>query len=301
MPLWLRKSRAPIEHVTFQGFPVSIESPVGSVRKWTDHQTGETGETTMRHAYGYVRQSEGMDGEGVDCFLGPDEGASHAYIVRQVRPETGEMDEDKVMLGFSDEPAARAAYLAHYTRPDFLGLVIPMPVEEFRRKVHATKDAPGIVRVGATVAQKSEDSALPAGQPFVARVHRGERERPKTAEYATDPGDLGAGRYHTTNIHYARAYAGKLGTVHSGVVALRRALILHSDAAVALASKYKTVEGRTQEERLAGARQMTGDLKAKGYDGLVVHGYEGGAGATSVVVFDPPTQKSQRLMLKARV
>jgi hypothetical protein len=154
------KSRALAGRRVFQGFPISIESPAGSTRHWKDPLTGEEGDTRVRYDYGYIQRTEGADGEHVDCYVGPDEAATHVHIVRQVNLQSGAYDEDKVMLGFPDEAAARRAYLAHYDKPDFLGLVIAMPVEEFRRKVHATADVPGMVRVGVTVTQKSEDGSV---------------------------------------------------------------------------------------------------------------------------------------------
>jgi len=120
----------------FQGLPVSIETQRGSYREWNDPLTGRSGRTKMPHHYGYIRLTEGADGDLVDCFLGPEPDATHAYVVRQLDPETGEYDEDKVMLGFATEAEAKTGYLA--SRDDgerAYGGVAAVPMGEFRRRV----------------------------------------------------------------------------------------------------------------------------------------------------------------------
>ncbi|GHT90004.1 hypothetical protein FACS1894137_19360 [Spirochaetia bacterium] len=88
----------------------------------------------MYFDYGYIRGTEGVDGDHVDVYIGPDEEASSVYIVHQNDPVTGKYDEDKVMLGFPSLHDARAAYLKQYDRPGFLGKVDIMSIEEFREK-----------------------------------------------------------------------------------------------------------------------------------------------------------------------
>jgi len=121
----------------FQGLDISIEQRKGGVRHWEDPETGETGTTKMKWPYGYIRGTEGVDGDHVDCYLGPDEGAPMVYIVTQVRPDTGKVDEQKVMLGFSSAEEAKRAYLAHIPARWF-GSMTKMPMEEFKAKVMRT-------------------------------------------------------------------------------------------------------------------------------------------------------------------
>lgn len=52
----------------------------------------------------------------------------------------------KCMLGFASEKSARDAFLAHYTDPRFLGPITAMPIDEFKKKVLATKDAPKMIK-----------------------------------------------------------------------------------------------------------------------------------------------------------
>ena len=134
------------DHIRFRGLDITIESPAGSVRKGTD-RTGKSWSIKMRNAYGYVRGSTGADGEHVDCYLGPDQDADTVYVVHQRQVGNWDKyDEDKAMLGFASEQAAKAAFLAHYTDPRFLGPITAMPFDEFKTKVLATKGKPKMIK-----------------------------------------------------------------------------------------------------------------------------------------------------------
>ena len=134
------------QHIRFQGLEISIENPAGSVRKGIDRD-GHEWRTKMVHAYGYVRGSKGVDKDHVDCYIGPNPDASHAYIVHQRKAgKWDQYDEDKVMLGFDTEAQAKAAYLKHYDDPRFLGPITTMPMDEFKRKVLATADHPKAIK-----------------------------------------------------------------------------------------------------------------------------------------------------------
>jgi hypothetical protein len=118
----------------FAGFNISVENKKGSIRSGKD-KDGHEWRSKMYFDYGYIRGTEGVDGDHVDVYIGPHEEAQSVYIVHQNDPATGKYDEDKVMLGFSSLHDARTAYLRQYDRPGFLGKIDVMPIEEFREKV----------------------------------------------------------------------------------------------------------------------------------------------------------------------
>lgn len=126
------------KRLEFQGLPVVIETRKGAVRTWQDGQGG-TGQTTMLHGYGYVEGTQGSDGEEMDCYVGPDPQASMVYVIHQQNPANGIYDEEKAMLGFANEDAARLAYLAHYDRSGILVAVSPMDMGAFKRWVGSTR------------------------------------------------------------------------------------------------------------------------------------------------------------------
>lgn len=133
-------------HQRFQGLDISIENPKGSVRAGTD-PTGKPWRVTMRHAYGYIRGTCGVDKDHVDCYLGPNPDASHAYVVHQRQAgKWSRYDEDKVMLGFDSAADAKAAYLAQYDDPRFFGNLTAMPMADFKRKALATRKRPRMIK-----------------------------------------------------------------------------------------------------------------------------------------------------------
>ena len=118
----------------FAGFEISIENKKDSTRSGKD-KDGHEWHCKMYFDYGYIRGTEGVDGDHVDVYIGDNEQSASVYIVHQNDPVTGKYDEDKVMLGFNSLHDAKKAYLKQYDRPGFLGKVDVMPIEEFRNKV----------------------------------------------------------------------------------------------------------------------------------------------------------------------
>ena len=102
-------------HVTIDGFDISIENPRGSVRSGVDEK-GNEWSVTMHDTYGYIRNTESVDGDHIDIFLSDHIGNwnGSVFVVDQVKPD-GSFDEHKVMYGFDTEEEAREAYLANYS------------------------------------------------------------------------------------------------------------------------------------------------------------------------------------------
>lgn len=100
-------------HIKVDGFDITIENPKGSIRSGVD-QNGKAWSQEMHNNYGYIRGTEGTDGDHIDVFLSdyPDEG--HIYVIDQVNPETGVFDEVKVLWGFDSVEEATEAYLSNY-------------------------------------------------------------------------------------------------------------------------------------------------------------------------------------------
>lgn len=122
-------------HLTLQGLDIALENPKGSTRSGTD-QDGRAWQSTMAHDYGYIKRTQGADGDHVDVFIGDKPESEIVYVVDQVDPKTGKFDEHKVMMGFADEQAARAGYLGNYEEGwKGLGAIKAMPVDAFKRWV----------------------------------------------------------------------------------------------------------------------------------------------------------------------
>lgn len=124
-------------HVNIDGYDITIENPKGSVRSGIDAE-GQPWSVTMNNTYGYIRGTEGVDGDHIDVFLSDDPTQGDVYVIDQVK-EDGSFDEHKVMYGFKSALAAKRAYLANYS-PGWqgLGTITKVSKDEFRKWVDSS-------------------------------------------------------------------------------------------------------------------------------------------------------------------
>jgi hypothetical protein len=141
---WIEKSLTysgyPLQGRTkVQGMDISIENKRGSTRSGTD-KDGHTWSTPIHYDYGYIRGTVGTDKDHLDCYIGDNPESEIVYIVNQNDPVTGTFDEQKVMLGFTGEAEAKAAYLQQYDRPGFFGDILKMDIDTFKEKAFDAKN-----------------------------------------------------------------------------------------------------------------------------------------------------------------
>jgi hypothetical protein len=115
----------------FQGLKISIENRKGSIREGMD-SNGHKWKVKMNYPYGYIKLTEGTDGDHVDVYIGDNKMSDRVYIIHQNNPDTGNYDEDKIMLGFDTAEEARAGYLSQYDRPGFFGSMEITTMEKFK-------------------------------------------------------------------------------------------------------------------------------------------------------------------------
>lgn len=113
-------------HTRIGGLSIAIENPAGSRRRpeWPP----------MQAHYGYVKRTEGADGDAVDVFVQPstpNDWAGDVYVVDQTDGEGG-FDEHKCMLGYDDQASAIAAYLSHFPAGWEMGAVTALPMADFK-------------------------------------------------------------------------------------------------------------------------------------------------------------------------
>ncbi len=158
-------------HVTIDGFDISIENPAGSTRSGTDAQ-GNPWSVTMHNSYGYIRMTEGVDGDHIDIFLSEhiDDWNGTVYVVDQVNAD-GSFDEHKVMYGFNSAEEAREAYLSNYSEGwQGLGTITGVSREEFKKWVDSshrkTKAFADYKSVQTTERQSEQGEAQRADELF---------------------------------------------------------------------------------------------------------------------------------------
>ena len=123
-------------HIKVDGFDITIENPKGSERSGVD-ANGKSWSITMNNTYGYIRGTEGVDGDHIDLFLG--NSGNGVYVVDQVN-EDGSFDEHKVMYGFGSIDEAKEAYLSNYP-PGWKGLgnITSVSKETFKKWIESSR------------------------------------------------------------------------------------------------------------------------------------------------------------------
>jgi hypothetical protein len=127
--------RAVVKHLNYQGLDLAIEFQKGGKRPYKD-EAGKEHFKTMRADYGEVRGTEGMDGDPVDVYVGPDKDSGLVFIVTQMkRGDWDKVDEEKCILGVRTAKQARDLYLAHYNDDRFCGLIKELTFEQFLERL----------------------------------------------------------------------------------------------------------------------------------------------------------------------
>ena len=176
-------------HVKVGTFDVTIENPKGSERSGTD-ANGKKWSVKMNNTYGYIRGTEGVDGDHIDVFLAEDMDkwdGKYVFVVDQYNPD-GTFDEHKVMLGFNSTEEARSAYLSNYEKGWENGrriVVAKIKTDGFQKWVDSshrkTKPFAHYVIAGAADVSDNEKkpSASKKGKPHVSK----ENEVKRTVEH----------------------------------------------------------------------------------------------------------------------
>lgn len=176
-------------HVKVGAFDVTIENPKGSERSGTD-ANGKKWSVKMNNTYGYIRGTEGVDGDHIDVFLAEDMDkwdGKYVFVVDQYNPD-GTFDEHKVMLGFNSTEEARSAYLSNYEKGWENGrriVVARIKTDDFQKWVDSshrkTKPFAHYVIAGAADVSdnKRKPSASKKGKPRVSK----EDEVKRTVEH----------------------------------------------------------------------------------------------------------------------
>lgn len=101
--------------LNLHGFQISVENPKGSFR------SGKGWKVRMADHYGYIKGTEGGDGEHLDVFLGPRaKDANPLVAVVDQRNKDGSFDESKVIIGYKPGEAEET-YFRNYSK-DFKNL-----------------------------------------------------------------------------------------------------------------------------------------------------------------------------------
>lgn len=182
-------------HVIVDGYNITLENPKGSERTGTD-KNGNKWSVTMNNDYGYIRGTEGVDGDHIDVFLSDNPESGDVFVIDQVNPD-GTFDEHKVMYGFKSALAAKRAYKANYSK-DWTGLgnITRVSKEEFKKWVNSSRRKTKPFAEYKNVkgeAQKEEDGIRPDEGVLDYAKRVAEREQKK--EYGSQNKVVSTERY----------------------------------------------------------------------------------------------------------
>lgn len=127
-------------HTRIHGLDIAIETPKGGIRK------GKGWEVKTPYHYGYIKRTEGADGDHVDVCIGPHPEGETVFVIDQKDAETGKFDEHKVMLGYRMREDAIADYVKGFSDGKGrmrLGPLTRLTIHEFKEwlKKHDTTKA----------------------------------------------------------------------------------------------------------------------------------------------------------------
>lgn len=120
------------KHVKFNGFDIAIENRKNSVRSGTDPD-GKEWSIKMPFDYGYIKRTNGADGDAVDVFIGDDKTSEKIFTINQT-DDKGKFDEHKVMMGFTNKNMAEKGYLSAYEKgwSNYDKNIIEMDINTFK-------------------------------------------------------------------------------------------------------------------------------------------------------------------------
>lgn len=120
-------------HIKVHGLDISIENPRGSYRSGV--ADGKPWKSRLPAHYGYLRKTEGGDGQHVDVYLGPHLKSPHVFVVDQHELGSKLWDEHKAFIGFGSKTQAREAYHRAFSDGkgrDRIGHIETMTVDGFK-------------------------------------------------------------------------------------------------------------------------------------------------------------------------
>lgn len=121
-------------HLRLGGMDITIETPKDAERSGTAPD-GTRWSVKMPAHYGYVKRSEGADGDQVDVYIGPEADTGRVFVFDQFDPKTRRFDEHKAVLGVRSIEDAQDLYDGGFSDgsgPRRRGGVTEMSTDEFR-------------------------------------------------------------------------------------------------------------------------------------------------------------------------
>lgn len=122
-------------HLKVHGLDIAVENPKGSWRRGIDTD-GKRWKSKLPAHYGYIKKTEGADGDHVDVYIGPHEENELVFVVDQKDKDTNQFDEHKCIFGCLSMAQAVELYCAGFSDgkgKDRMGAITPVHVGQFKQ------------------------------------------------------------------------------------------------------------------------------------------------------------------------
>ncbi len=169
-------------HVQFDGLNISIETGKGQDRKGKNPD-GTDWSHTMPADYGYVKRSEGADGENVDVLIGDKPANGKVFLIDQHDAQTGKFDEHKAVVGVDSVAEAQKLYRDSFgdgRGADRIGAMREMTTAEFKAWLKEGPQTAPAVQDDGSVAPPEGFERPTAGEAPAPPPRRGKAGRPQS-------------------------------------------------------------------------------------------------------------------------
>jgi len=173
-------------HINFDGLDISVENPAGSKRTGVD-PNGKPWSVGMTAHYGYLKRSEGADGDQVDVYVPsnpvPD---SPVYVFDQFNGN-GKFDEHKAVIGVRTQAEAQQIYDAHFSDgsgPQRLRGVTAMSAGDFKQWAQSGNTKNPLSKPKTEREAKERRKPIKAEAPAGEPVSQKSAPKPKTEKEA---------------------------------------------------------------------------------------------------------------------
>lgn len=125
------------DHISLFGLNITIENAKGSIRRGVD-SNGKSWSCKLPAAYGYIKGSEGADGDHLDVYVGPYTKSDKVFVINQIDKDTSKFDETKTMLCFGSIEQALSCYTKAFSDGKALeriGSIVPTDIKTFKEWV----------------------------------------------------------------------------------------------------------------------------------------------------------------------
>lgn len=136
------------KNIAWNDITIGVEWPKGSTRQYANSDFKKH----MIASYGYIKNTDSVDGEEIDVYIGEDSDAEYVYKVKQLfdpaegsDKEAWTFDEWKFMLNFESQEEAEKTYIKCMTKQHFGGCT-KMTIASFKKFIAKNKKTKSLTK-----------------------------------------------------------------------------------------------------------------------------------------------------------